>query len=181
MTTKLPLVMALIPAFMLAPVMARAETALAVSDAYAFATAEGAKAGAAFMTITYPTGADIVPDRLTAAETPVAGKAEIHTMTLDNNVMTMRQVESFPLPPTGSFQLKPQGVHVMLMDLKQGLKKGETFPLTLTFAKAGTVKTMVTVRAPGDIPASGTTAEPPEEHEVHQDLNQGMDHSGHGM
>lgn len=164
------------------PCAARAADTLTVSDAYSFATAEGAKAGAAFMTIAYPTGGDIVPDRLMAAETPVAGKAEIHTMTLDNNVMTMRQVESLPLPPTGSFQLKPQGVHIMLMELKQDLKKGDTFPLTLTFAKAGAVKTIVTVRAPGDIPQQAG-GEPAEEKAVHEDIQHEMmmDHSGHGM
>lgn len=155
-----------------------ARPSVKATDAYAFAVPDGAKAGAAFMTLTYTNGSDIVPDRITHVSTPAAGKAEIHTMTLDNNVMTMRPVESFPLPPTGSFELKPNGVHVMLLDLRRSLKVGDQFPLTLTFAKAGTVKVDVKVRAPGDIP------EPPEEKAVHEDMKMdgdmpGMSHDMH--
>ena len=39
----------------------------------------------------------------------------------------------------------------MLIDLKEPLKQGETFPLTLTFAKAGTVTVQVPVKSPGEM------------------------------
>lgn len=160
---------------MLMPAAYAAEAArpeIKISDAYAFAVPDGAKAGAVFMTLTYANGSEIVPDRITHVSTPASGKAEIHTMTLDNNVMTMRPLDSFPLPPTGTFSLKPNGVHVMLLDLKRSLKAGDKFPMTVTFAKAGTVKVDVNVRAPGDI------AEPPEEKAVHEDMKTDGDMSG---
>ena len=152
-----------------------AKPAITITNAYAFAVPEGAKVGAAFMTLTYGAGTDIVPDRIMHVSTPAAGKSEIHTMTLDNNVMAMRPVDSFPLPPTGNFALKPDGVHVMLMDLKRTLKAGDQFPLTITFAKAGEVKVDVEVRAPGDV------AEPEEEKAVHEDMKTDgkMDHEMH--
>lgn len=152
-----------------------AKPVITITDAYAFAVPDGAKVGAAFMTLTYANGTDIVPDRITHVSTPAAGKSEIHTMTLDNNVMTMRPVDSFPLPPTGSFALKPDGVHVMLIGLKRNLKAGEQFPLTLTFAKAGEVKVDVKIRPPGQID------EPEEEKAVHEDMktDAGMNHEMH--
>ena len=156
-----------------------ARPVITVSDAYAFAVPEGAKMGAVFMTLKYTNGTEIVPDRITHVSTPASGKSEIHTMTLDNNVMTMRPVDSFPLPPTGTFALKPDGVHVMLLDLKRSLKVGDHFPLTIAFAKAGEVKVDVNVRAPGDVP--GDIAEPPEEKAVHEDMKMdpGMNHDMH--
>ena len=51
----------------------------------------------------------------------------------------------------GSVQLAPGGVHLMLIDLKEPLKQGETFPLTLTFAKAGAMTIKVPVKAPAEM------------------------------
>lgn len=84
--------------------------------------------------------------------------------------MQMRRANSFPLPPTGRFTLKPQGAHIMIMDLNRGLAVGDTYPLTVVFEKAGAVTTEVSVRAAGDIP------EPPEEKAVHEDIVPEHDH-----
>jgi copper(I)-binding protein len=48
--------------------------------------------------------------------------------------------------------LAPDGYHLMLVDLKQPLRVGETFPLMLTFQRAGTVRTVVTVEPMGAAP-----------------------------
>jgi copper(I)-binding protein len=104
-----------------------------VDHAWARATASAASAGAAYFTVSSPT-----PDKLVAVASPVAGKAEIHTHIDDNGVMRMRPVAGgIALPAGESVELKPSGLHVMLMGLKQPLKEGETFPMTLTFEKAG--------------------------------------------
>lgn len=161
----------------LAPVAAFAETpaaAIAVTDAYSFAVPAGAKTAAAFMTLNYAQGgAAISPDRLLRAESAVAGKVELHTSVIENDVMSMRPLESLPLPPTGSFVLKPQGVHIMLMDLKKNFVAGESFPLTLVFEKAGAVPVEVDVRAPGDSPA---VEEKPHEHHEGDGHDHGHDH-----
>ncbi len=160
------------------------QAAMVVTDAYSFAVPDGAKTAAAFMTLTYDTGADIVPDRILGAESPAAGKVELHTTVIENDVMSMRPVESFPLPPTGEFRLKPQGVHIMLMDLTGPLKVGESFPLTLVFEKAGSVAVEVDIRTPGDAPMA--EEKPHDAHHDHShddghdhDHDHGGEHSGH--
>jgi len=116
----LGLVLALIAAPSLAQV--------AVSDAWVRGTVPGQKATGAFMRLTSPTDAALV-----SASSPVAGIVEIHEMALEGGVMKMRAVPKLPLPAGKSVDLKPGGYHVMLMDLKQPLKEGDTVPVTLAF------------------------------------------------
>ena len=52
--------------------------------------------------------------------------------------MKMRQVDAVPLPAGQAVTLSPGGYHIMLVDLKAPLVAGQSFPLTLTFEKAGT-------------------------------------------
>jgi periplasmic copper chaperone A len=115
--------------------------------------------GAVYMTIT-DAGAS---DSLTGASTPVATTAELHRTTNDNGVMKMRAVPSLPVDQGASVTLTPGGYHLMLMNLKQDLNQGQSFPVTLTFAKAGQVTATVTVAKSGaggmsqrmDMPGSG--------------------------
>ena len=50
------------------------------------------------------------------------------------------------MPGGGVADLKPGGDHVMLIGLTGTPKQGGTFPLTLTFEKAGEIAVPVTVR-----------------------------------
>jgi copper(I)-binding protein len=79
----------------------------------------------------------------------VSDVAELHTHIKDGEVMRMRQVEDIPVKAGETVVLQPGGLHVMFMGLHEGLKEGQTFPLTLTFEKAGPVETTVTVGAAG--------------------------------
>lgn len=117
-----------------------------VTDAWARATPPGAKTGAAYFTVTDGGSA---PDRLVSASTPAAGKAQLHNTISDNGVMKMRPVDGIDVKPGAPLTLKPGGYHLMLMQLKQPLKEGDHFPLTLTFAKAGKVETEVKVEKAG--------------------------------
>jgi copper(I)-binding protein len=70
--------------------------------------------------------------------------------------MRMRQVASIDVPAGGTVSLEPGGLHIMLIDLREPLKQGETLPLTLTFAKAGKVTVQVPVKSPAETaPAPG--------------------------
>lgn len=71
--------------------------------------------------------------RLVGASSPVAAVVEVHEMAVKDNIMKMRQVSAVDLPAGKTVELKPGGYHVMLMDLKQQVKAGETVPLTLVF------------------------------------------------
>ena len=123
---------------------------LQVSDAWARATPGKAEIGAAYLTIRSPTA-----DRLVAASTPAAKKAELHTMSMTGMVMKMRPVDGLDIPPGEAVSLKPGGVHIMLIGLAKPLKEGEAFPLTLTFEKAGSRAVTVVVEKPGASAAPG--------------------------
>ena len=118
-----------------------------VKDAWARATVKGQMASGAFMTLTAKDGAKLV-----SATSPVAGVVEVHEMKMDGNVMKMRAVQGgLDLPAGKAVELKPGGHHVMLMDLKQQVKEGESVPLTLVFegrdGKRETVQVAAPVRA----------------------------------
>ena len=107
--------------------------AVEVADAWARATPGRAENGAAYLTLASPTG-----DRLTGVESPVAGKAELHAMKMEGGVMKMTQLDGIDLAAGQHVTLKPGGIHIMLVGLKQPMQPGQSVPLTLHFAKAGT-------------------------------------------
>jgi copper(I)-binding protein len=79
----------------------------------------------------------------------MAGVAELHEMSVEAGVMRMRDVAALEVRPGEKLQLKPDGYHVMLSELKQPLKVGDKFPLTLTFQNAGAVEVSVWVEGMG--------------------------------
>ena len=117
---------------------------LEVSNAWARATPAKAENGVAFLTIRTPT-----PDRLVSASSPVAKKAELHTMEMAGMVMKMRPLAGLEIPAGQPVTLKPGGEHIMLMGLNGPLREGQSFPLTLTFEKAGAREVTVAVEKPG--------------------------------
>ena len=124
---------------------AAAATAGAPKVSGAWARTSSAMNGATYLTITGTGRAD----KLVAVAVPmsVAKMAELHKSVMDSGgMMSMKPVKSIAVPATGTVKLKPGGYHIMLMNLKKPLVKGKTFPLTLTFAKAGKKTVTVTVR-----------------------------------
>jgi copper(I)-binding protein len=117
---------------------------LEVNNAWARATPGKAENGAAYVTIASPTS-----DRLVSVSTPVAKKAELHTMEMKGMVMEMRPVAGVDIPAGQPVSLKPGGEHIMLLGLNQPLREGQTFPLTLNFEKAGSRAVTVTVEKAG--------------------------------
>jgi copper(I)-binding protein len=109
-----------------------------VQNAWARATPGGAETGAIYLTLEAPNG-----DRLTGVSSPVAREAGMHEMTRTGNIMKMRQLPAIDLPAGRKVTLRPGGMHIMLLGLKQPLHAGDSIPLTLDFAKAG--KRQVTV------------------------------------
>jgi len=115
---------------------------LSITGAYAHPTIGTMSVGAAFFDITNPNDK---PDTIIAAETEIAGRTELHDHIHENGVMRMRMVEEVALPAKQTVQLKSGGLHVMLFDLKQKLKVGDTFPLTLKLRSGVEVNTIVKV------------------------------------
>lgn len=115
---------------------------LAIEDAWARASAGGQINGAAYLKIRNA-GAT---DRLLSASAPVANVTELHTHVMDGTTMRMRKVEAIDVTGGTVTELKPGGLHVMLIGLKAPLKAGTKFPLTLKFERAGEVQVDVEVR-----------------------------------
>lgn len=88
-------------------------------------------------------------DALIGAATDVAAAVELHEMAMEGDVMKMRPVagQRLEIPARGQVELKPGGLHVMLIGLKQKLEPGATVDLTLRFEKAGEVKVKAEIRA----------------------------------
>lgn len=107
-----------------------------IDDAYARSASPAAKSGAAFMMIHNEGEAD----RLIAASTEAAARAELHTHLEENGLMRMVHVEEgFELPENGMIAMQRGGKHVMLMGLTAPMVQGETVAITLTFEKAGDI------------------------------------------
>jgi len=122
---------------------------LELSHPYARTTPPGAKAGGAYLSIENKGKA---ADKLVRASSPRAGSVELHTMSMDGNVMRMRQIPAIEVAPGAIVKLAPGGLHIMLQEIKQPLKKGERFPMTLVFERAGEVKVDIVVE---DAPSHG--------------------------
>lgn len=122
-----------------------ADPAVTIGAGWARATAGSSTLGAAYLSI--DSKAD---DRLVSAASPVAQEVQLHIHSMDaNGVMTMRQVEGFDIHAGTKLVLQPNGDALMLIGLKAPLVAGQSFPITLTFAKAGAVETEIKVRALG--------------------------------
>lgn len=146
---KLAIAAVLIAAATPAFAQATGAGSIAVEQPWARATPAGAQTGAAYMTLVNKSGS---ADRLTGASSDMAATLQIHEMAVVNGVMQMRQLtQGLPIPAGGTVVLKPGSYHVMLIGLKKPLTAGESFPLTLTFEKAGNISVTVPIQAMGNV------------------------------
>ena len=99
---------------------------------------------------------------LVGAASPAAGITEIHEMKMDGGVMSMRAIPRLELPAGKPVQLGPGGYHVMLINLKQPLKKGDSVPLTLQVE--GKDKKVETIQIKAEVRDLTSVASPASEH-----------------
>jgi copper(I)-binding protein len=120
-----------------------------IDHPYATPTRPGMTTGAVYFRSLSNTGK--LEDRLVSAQSPVAGRVEIHRMHMQGNVMRMAPVPYVFLPARTNVPMKHgshDGHHLMLFELKAPLKDGDRFPVTLTFERAGSVQVQVWVQTP---------------------------------
>ncbi|HEY0206258.1 MAG TPA: copper chaperone PCu(A)C [Acetobacteraceae bacterium] len=132
--------------------------AIRAEQAWARATAPQQKVGGAYVTLMSP-----ADDRLVGVSSPVAGRAEVHEMQMDGNVMRMREVtDGLALPAGKVVALAPGGYHIMLMDLRQPLVAGQVIPMQLRFRTAPPLDLRVQVAPVGASapPGAGASAAP---------------------
>ena len=118
-----------------------------VAGIWARDTVGGTANAAIYMTITSP-GAD----RLLAASAANAARTDLMTMAGGATGTEMTYVKQIDLPAGQPVSLNPTGLYVWLEGLEQPLETGESFPLTLTFEKAGERQVTVSVIAPAAMP-----------------------------
>ena len=113
-------------------------------------TVQGQTTAGAYMELTSGERANLL-----GAESPAARSAEIHEMKMEGNVMRMRAVPRLELPPGKTVELKPGGYHMMLVDLKRPLKKGDLVPIRLKVELSDkTVKTIQVMAEVRDLAAA---------------------------
>jgi hypothetical protein len=148
--------------------------ALVITQAWSRATPGGAKVGGGYLTIE---NKGTAPDRLIGGSSDVAAKVQVHQMTMNNGVMTMRPLEGgVVIEPGKTIKLAPGGYHLMLFDLKSPLKQGDKLPVTLEFEKAGKVSIVLDVQGIGAMGPAASDHPPGQ-----MDMKKMPDHSGMKM
>ena len=130
-----------------------AQAQVVVKDAWVRATVPQQKATGAFMQLRAAKDSKLV-----SASSPITPTVEVHEMAMQDNVMRMREVPAIDLPAGKTVEFKPGGYHVMLMDLKQQVKEGDTVPLTLVIEGKDGKRDSVEVNAP--VRALNASAQP---------------------
>lgn len=116
---------------------------LSVSDAWARHSPAREGAMAAYLTIKNSSE----EDELLSASTDIAEVVELHKTSMEDDVMKMEPVESIGIPANEEVELKPGGLHVMLKKIKEEIKEGDTFGLSLEFENAGVIEIDVEVKS----------------------------------
>ena len=105
----------------------QADTPLRVSDAWIRATVPGQPVAAAYLTLQATAAL-----RLVSVATPAAASVQIHEMRMDREIMRMRELKALELAAGRPVSLSPDGIHLMLLDVKQPLRPGQSVPMTFT-------------------------------------------------
>ncbi|MEJ2619027.1 MAG: copper chaperone PCu(A)C [Candidatus Thiodiazotropha sp.] len=120
-----------------------AGSAVMADDPYVRAVPPGQPNSAAFMALHNMGKKDLA---LVSASSSAAEVVELHTHTMEDGMMRMRRVDKIELPAEQKISLKPGGLHVMLIGLKQKLVPGEKIGLTLSFDDGSELKIDAPVR-----------------------------------
>ena len=114
-------------------VFAQSMAEMGVTNGWIRATPPNAKMGAAYLTVI---NHQDQADALIGASSSLAEVVEIHNVKEENGMLKMYPVDSLEIPAKDMAMLKPGGYHIMLINLKQAPKLGESHTLTLRFRQA---------------------------------------------
>lgn len=103
------------------------------------------KMSAAYMTLVNNYDEDKV---LVTTKNDASNITELHKMVMDGDVMKMDKIDSIIVPAHSSFELKPGGLHIMLIDLTKELKSGDTVNFELEFESGEKVSATAEVKKP---------------------------------
>lgn len=140
--TRLRTLAAALTLSLASPVAALAHAGIHVEDAYARASGTGSVA-VYFVIENHGPEADT----LLSVTTDAAASATLHSTVEETDGMTsmVPVAAGLTVPGMTSHALGPRGDHLMLMGLTRPLRDGDTFDLSLTFAREGEVRVTVTI------------------------------------
>jgi periplasmic copper chaperone A len=119
-----------------------AQAQVTARDPWVRATVPAQKTTGAFMTLTSSEDLKVV-----GASSPAAAKVELHASMSMGGVMQMHALDSIALPAGKAVELKPGGMHVMLIGLARQMKEGEKVPIVLAIEGKGGRRGQVEVQA----------------------------------
>ena len=119
---------------------------IVVSNPWSRATPKGAQTAIGYMTIT---NKGQTSDRLIGGSIDVASTFQLHTMSMENGVAKMRELNNIEIKPGETIRFEPGGSHLMFVNLKHPLDKDEQMSGTLNFEHAGKVKIEYSVEGMG--------------------------------
>ena len=126
--------------------------ALSISEVWIKPTIPGSDVSAAYMHIKSATTFNLIK-----AESPLVGIAELHSMNMKDGVMEMKAEDAFAVPAGNAIELKPGGMHIMLMQVARPINVGDKVPLTLTFEGANKKPLVIRVEALARSPSGHST------------------------
>lgn len=140
-TRRSLLLIAVLP---LLPGKANERRGLQIAEPWSRSTPPTARTGVVYLTIRNE-GAD--PDMVTSVESNAAGRVEIHRTAVESGVARMLPVPQLEIPPRTEIRLEPNGLHLMLVDLRAPLVAGSTISVTIRFRSGEAATFEVPIRS----------------------------------
>ncbi|OCK53504.1 copper chaperone PCu(A)C [Bradyrhizobium sp. LMTR 3] len=110
---------------------------ITVREAWSRATPKGAKVAGGYLTIE---NRGVEPDRLLSASSAAAAKVEIHQMSMQDGIMTMRPLDDgLAIPADATVTLVPGGDHIMFIGLIAPFEEDQRIAVSLNFERAGKI------------------------------------------
>ncbi len=104
---------------------------IVVRQAWVRAMPPSQKTTAAYMIIENHSDKELI---LESASTDVAEKAEIHQMSHENGTMRMKMLKNVNIPAQEQVVFEPGGLHLMLINLKKNINRGDIVAIELNFS-----------------------------------------------
>lgn len=101
---------------------------VSIKDPWIRETVPGQSVAAGYMTISSNTETELI-----GGTTAIAENIEVHEMRMQGDIMKMRKLDKLVIKPGQPIVLSPSGYHLMLGNIRQPLRDGDTIPITLFF------------------------------------------------